>query len=408
MAEQPHIAVVGGGPAGLRAVEVAAEGGARVTLHERQRSVGRKFLVAGRGGLNLTHGEPLDRFVQRYRGPGLPDAFAGMVREFSPTLLREWAAGLGIETFQQRTGRVYPVEMKAAPLLRRWLLRLKHHGVEVHVNRELQELGADASGVRLDFGPEGALPCDAAILALGGGSWTRTGSDGSWVDRLRDLGVEVAPLVPANCGWNVAWPEEFAEHFQGRPIKNIAATAGDESIRGELMITRHGLEGGALYHLTPHLRDMPRPTLVVDLKPDVPLEGLRKKVEHLPNPFGREARRRLRLTAAATALLQWRHERFDSVDHLCRAVKALAIPLQGPRPLDEAISSAGGILWRELDDHLMLRRLPGVFVSGEMIDWEAPTGGYLIQGCFATATRAARGALEWARASDRRTGSPNH
>jgi uncharacterized flavoprotein (TIGR03862 family) len=392
LSARPHIAVVGGGPAGLRAAEVCATGGARVSIFDHKRSVGRKLLVAGYGGLNLTHGEPLDDFVGRYRGPGLPDGFAEMIRRFPPAALREWAAGLGIATFEQRTGRVYPRELKAAPLLRRWVERLRGQGVEFHVNQALTDL---AAGPMPGFNGEPGRRFDAVILALGGASWPETGSDGRWTDWLGRRGVVVHPLVPANCGWETDWPPALVAEIEGRPLKNLAAGAGDLSVRGEIMLTRYGVEGGAIYQLGPALREMESPAVRIDLKPDLSLDDLLRKMESVRHGFADASRTRLRLPDPAILLLDHCYGPFTDVASLCRAVKGLTLPLTGPRPVAEAISSAGGIAWSELDDKLMLHRLPGVFACGEMIDWEAPTGGYLLQACFATATRAAQGALAW-------------
>jgi len=388
-----HIAIIGGGPAGLRAAEACAAGGAKVSVFEAKRSVGRKLLVAGYGGLNITHGEDLDDFVTRYSGPDLPaEHFSQIIRSFSPTDLREWAAQLGIETFEQRTGRVYPKEMKAAPLLRRWVERLRKQEVTFHVNHTLTSLDT-SDRVSLTFNHGEPVSFDAAILALGGGSWAKTGSDGRWTSLLESHGVAVTPLEPANCGWEVDWPTDIISRIEGQPLKNLATSAGPISIQGELMPTRYGLEGGAIYQLGPFLRAMPKPTLEVDLKPEVPLENLLRKMESVKTDILAHATERLRLTQQATLILEHLAGPFDTAEALCRSVKQLTIPLTKPRPIDEAISSAGGVAWSELDDHLQVRRLPGVYVCGEMVDWEAPTGGYLIQGCFATATHAARGAL---------------
>jgi uncharacterized flavoprotein (TIGR03862 family) len=392
----PHIAIVGGGPAGLRAAEVALAGGARVSLHEAKRSVGRKLLVAGYGGLNLTHGEPLDAFVSRYAGPGLPTArFGEILRAFPPAALRRWAADLGIETFEQRTGRVYPREMKAAPLLRRWLERLRRQGLVVHVNRRLGALEVTADGPLLEFDPDLRVRADAVILALGGASWPRTGSDGGWTRALTGRGVAVTPFAPANCGWEVGWPEALARELEGRPLKNLAVTADDLTVLGELLLTRYGLEGGAIYQLGRTLRAMDPPRIEIDFKPEVPAAALARKMESVRRDFTAAAATRLKLTEPALRLLDHFAGPFDGVEPLVAAVKSLPVPLGGPRPIAEAISSAGGIAWSELDAELMLTKLPGIFAAGEMIDWEAPTGGYLIQACFATATRAALGARKW-------------
>ncbi|MEP4076575.1 NAD(P)/FAD-dependent oxidoreductase [Haloferula sp.] len=390
-----QIAVVGGGPAGLRAAEACAAGGANVTVFEAKRSVARKLLVAGYGGLNLTHGEDIDTFVTRYSGPGLPaEHFAKIIRAFSPEDLRNWASQLGIETFEQRTGRVYPKEMKAAPLVRRWLARLREQGVKFHVNHSLTSIQSGDSQVDLGFEGESSRSFDAAILALGGASWAKTGSDGHWTKLLESLGVTITPFEPANCGWEVEWPTGIIPQIEGKPLKNIAASAGPISVSGELMLTRYGIEAGAIYQLGPFLRVMPEPSIEIDLKPEVPLETLLRKMESVRSNFLDQAAERLKLSEQAILLIEHFGGSFETVPELCQAIKALEVPLTGPRPIDEAISSAGGIAWSELDDDLQIRKIPGLYACGEMIDWEAPTGGYLIQGCFATATHTARGALQ--------------
>ncbi|MGB1130035.1 MAG: NAD(P)/FAD-dependent oxidoreductase [Haloferula sp.] len=394
MSEQAHIAIVGGGPAGLRAAEACAADGAKVEVFEAKRSVGRKLLVAGYGGLNITHGEDLEEFVTRYSGPDLPiEHFSQIIRSFSPKDLRDWAAQLGIETFEQRTGRVYPKEMKAAPLLRRWVERLRKQGVTFYVNQSLTGL-TSAERVSLAFNGDTPRQFDAAVLALGGASWSKTGSDGRWTTLLEDHGITVTPFESANCGWEVDLPDGIRSGIEGRPLKNLAVSAGPVTVHGELMPTRYGFEGGAIYQLGPILRAMPHPAIEIDLKPEVPVENLQRKMESVRRDLLENASTRLKLSEPASLLLEHFAGPFESVPDLCQAVKGLTIPLTGPRPIDEAISSAGGIAWKELDDFLQLRRLPGVFACGEMVDWEAPTGGYLIQACFATATHAARGALK--------------
>ncbi len=395
-----HIAIIGGGPAGLRAAEVAATGGARVTVFDAKPSVGRKFLVAGRGGLNLTKAEPRDRFVTRYLGANQPD-WSSLIGDFDAEALRAWAAGLGVETFVASTGRVYPREMKAAPLLRRWVQRLRglgvafalhHRWVGLTPGRPLQlEFLVSEKPVRVE--------ADAAVLALGGGSWPETGSDGAWTSILDRLGISVAPLLPANCGWETPWPSEVLAAAEGQPLKSIAVRAGGQEVKGELLVTQYGLEGGTIYQLGPTLRAMPEPAITIDFKPTFTHAQLIAKMGPITRNFVPEARQRLRLGDAAAAILAERSNRWRSLADFIADVKACPIPLTGPRPIAEAISSAGGVRWSELDEQLMLRRLPGVFLAGEMIDWEAPTGGYLMQGCFATGTRAGAEALRWTRGS---------
>jgi uncharacterized flavoprotein (TIGR03862 family) len=360
--------------------------------------VGRKFLVAGRGGLNLTHNEPREKFITRYSGPH--ELWTSLITEFDADALRAWAAELGAETFAASTGRVYPRTLKGAPLLRRWVQRLRELGVLFATRHRwcgLQPLG---DRWRLDFQVDEearSFEVDAVILALGGGSWPETGSDGAWIPLLARLGVAVAPLQPANCGWEVAWPPELLAVAEGQPLKNIVARTGDREARGELMITRYGLEGGATYLLGPALRAQAAPEVIIDLKPANTVEQLIAKLGPIQRNFVAEAKQRWRLSDAAHALLQFCANKVtvDSAESIARLVKHCTLSLTGPRPIEEAISSAGGVCWSELDDQLMLRRLPGIFLAGEMIDWEAPTGGYLLQGCFATGTRAAHAALRY-------------
>ncbi len=390
------LAIIGGGPAGLRAAEVASAAGVAVTLFDAKSSVGRKFLVAGKGGLNLTKAEPLEDFLSHYDGPYLPrETWNDIVRDFPPEALRTWAAGLGVETFTASTGRVYPREMKAAPLLRRWVHRLRDAGVHFAMRHRWRGLTLPLS---LAFDTDHGLlnhSADAVVLALGGGSWPETGSDGAWVTALREAGGDVAPLQPANCGWEVAWPAEFLAVAEGQPLKNVHVSADETTAFGELLITRYGLEGGALYQLGAILRTMAQPRIVIDLKPDVDPSTLARKLGPLRRNFLAEARTRWRLSDAAFALLEHSGNSCDSAESLARLTKAVPVALVSPRPIAEAISSAGGVRWSALNANLMIRSLPGVFCAGEMIDWEAPTGGYLIQGCFASGTRAGTAAVAW-------------
>ncbi len=360
-----------------------------MTLYDGKPSVGRKFLVAGKGGLNLTHGETLDRFVTRYSGP--EELWNGMIAEFDPATLRTWAAKLGVETFQATSGRVYPKALKAAPLLRRWIERLRGLGVRLEMNHRLCALDPGAP-YRLSFANGTTATTDAVILALGGGSWAKTGSDGGWISMIENLGIACHPLAPANCGWEISWPDEVLA-AEGQPLKNIHVRAGDQLAIGELMVTRYGLEGGAIYQLGAALRAMPEPAIAIDFKPTFSHAQLVAKMESVRRDFLTEAVIRWKLAPAAHAILS--RQTWSDADSLAHGVKHCFLPLVRPRPLDEAISSAGGICWSEIDGGLMLKKLPGIFVAGEMIDWEAPTGGYLMQGCFATGTRAARSAAEW-------------
>lgn len=403
------IAVIGGGPAGLRAAEVSAAAGAEVTVYDAMRSVGRKFLVAGKSGLNLTNGAELEPFLSTYSGggAGLPaDLWREIVSNFDNHALRAWAAGLGIETFVASSGKVFPVPVngviKAAPLLRRWIDRLREMGVIFRTNHRWTGLEA---GTALSFlHGEKAVPGhpDAVILALGGASWPQTGSTGSWVTILERLGVEITPLTAANCGWEVAWPQQLLAEAEGLPMKNLSLSAGGgAACRGELVVTRYGLEGAPIYRLGPALRSMPSPEVFVDFKPDLTITELVSRLGAVKRNFVREARRRWKLDPATGALLKHLPNRgpWTSAEQLAREVKNCRIPLTRPRPVAESISSAGGVCWSQLDENLMLKSLPGVFVAGEMIDWEAPTGGYLLQGCFATGSHVGKAAAAWAEAA---------
>ena len=385
-----QLAVIGGGPAGLRAAEVAASAGLEVTLFDGKPSVGRKFLVAGKGGLNLTHGESLDCFTTRYSSPSQPaEIWEKLIADFDPTALRAWAAGLGVETFQATSGRVYPRALKAAPLLRRWIERLRGLGVRFEMNHRLVALEPG----KLSFANGYTATADAVILALGGGSWAKTGSDGAWTSIFENLGIAHHPLAAANCGWEHEWPPEILVAAEGKPLKNIQVRAGEITAIGELMVTRYGLEGGAIYQLGSTLRAMPEPAVAIDFKPTFTQAQLVAKMESVRRDFLAEARIRWKLSEPAHAILS--QQTWPDAASLAREVKNCLIPLSCPRPLDEAISSAGGVCWSEIDDTLMFKKLPGIFLAGEMIDWEAPTGGYLMQGCFATGTRAGKAAVEW-------------
>ncbi|MEI6113075.1 MAG: TIGR03862 family flavoprotein [Burkholderiales bacterium] len=402
--EGTSVAVIGGGPAGLAAAEVLAGGGALVQLYDAKPTVARKFLMAGRGGLNITHSEPFDLFASRY-GARRAQLQSSLER-FDPGALREWVHGLGIETFVGTSGRVFPREMKAAPLLRAWVHRLRASGVRFHLRHRWIGWG-DAGRLAFET-PEGLqhATAHAAILALGGGSWASLGSDGAWVPVLEGRGIPVAPLLPSNGGFETAWSDRFIAQWAGHPLKTAAfriEDAAGPALRGECMITRHGVEGGAIYALSAALRDRilgsGKAVLLVDLLPD---HEASRVLEEVSRPRGAKSwsthlRSRLGLTGLRAALLRecLPREAFEDPDALARGIKALPIILQACRPLDEAISTAGGVRFDALTDGLMLRDLPGVFCAGEMLDWEAPTGGYLLQGSIATGRRAALGALDW-------------
>ena len=391
--------VVGGGPAGLRAAEILAEGGCRVALYEGKPSVGRKFLVAGRGGLNLTHSEASDRFIVRYEEE--PERWKKLLAEFGPVELRAWSEGLGVETYVGTSGRVFPRGQQAAVLLRRWVARLRTLGVEFHVNHRLEGLVPTPSGkwqieVRDSrTGEQRQSVVSVVVLALGGASWPQTGSDGTWPALLRPLGIPVVEWQPANCGFEVAWNPRLLAAAEGLPLKNIAVSAGEKCVAGELLITRYGLEGGALYQVGRILRASRSPRIAVDFKPGISADRLIAKV---PEKYRQavpwaELARAWKLSPAAEAVFRF-HGPGDAqpVETLAAWAKSFPLELRGPRPLEEAISSAGGVGWAALDEDLMCVNHPGLFVAGEMIDWEGPTGGYLLQGCFATGTRAGRAA----------------
>ncbi len=395
MAHAKHIAIIGGGPAGLKAAETAAELGAIVSLFDAKRSVGRKFLIAGKSGLNLTSDESFATFVDKYSGSQQPDGvWQDLLSDFDNTATREWAASLGIETFVSSAKKVFPEQMKAAPLLRRWVTKLKEIGVSFHVNHRLTKLElADAPALHFDT-PDGAVThsFDHVILALGGGSWKSTGSDGSWVDSLRALDITVHSLSAANSGWETDWPPALLTAAEGLPIKNIVIHSGEKSHHGEVVITRYGLEGGPIYRLGPQIRQCKE--IEIDFKPTFSEAQLVAKMESAKRKLLTEAIRRWKLSPATAAILEHYHQAAKlNTTQLAHLVKHCTITCHRPRPIDEAISSAGGICWTELDSQLRLIKHPSLSACGEMIDWEAPTGGFLLQGCLATGKRAAIGAL---------------
>lgn len=392
------ILIIGAGPAGLMAAEMLAGAGHAVEIHDAMASPARKFLMAGRGGLNITHSEPLDRFITRY-GAARP-FMDPLVRAFTPADLRNWCHGLGVETFVGSSGRVFPKSFKASILLRAWLQRLDGLGVKLHT-RHRWTGWADDGAVCFDTptGPRRIRPA-ATILALGGASWPRLGSDGGWATLLAARDVPLAPFRPSNSGFDVAWSAAFLERAEGEPLKRIALTFGDRTVPGELVVTRAGLEGGALYALSAPLRDAidreGRAVVHLDLKPDLSLAQVQNKLARVPpaDSLANRLRKGLALGPPMGALIR---EFAGAVDlgrasGLAGLVKALPVCLSGQRGLDRAISSAGGIRLSALDANLMLLDLPGTFACGEMLDWEAPTGGYLLQGCYATAVAAAEGA----------------
>ncbi len=389
------VCVVGGGPAGLRAAEVASGAGSEVLLFDTMPSVGRKFLVAGRGGLNITNTNA--GFSGKYSGMP-PEIRRSLLSDFSPESLRAWVEEFGIKTFSASSGRVYPEEMKSAPLLRRWIARLRSQGVRFFPRHRWT--GWREGGARrwlLDFQtPSGevAIETDAAVFALGGGSWPVTGSDGSWQEKFSSAGIAVRPLVPANCGWETDWPAEVLLATEGKPLKNIRARAGDATADGELLITSYGLEGGPIYALGPALRE--NPVVALDFKPAFSFEALLGRMPATGKFHLHEAFERCRIQETARVLLRSRSAQWTSREIFAAGVKEFSIRLNRPRPIAEAISSAGGVCWSAIDQNLMLKNFPGLFVAGEMVDWEAPTGGYLMQGCFCTGTRAGSAAANFA------------
>ena len=398
-----HVTIIGGGPAGLMAAEVLSQAGVRVDLYDGMPSVGRKFLLAGVGGMNITHSEAYPAFISRYaeRAPQI----APLLRAFDADALCRWIHELGIETFIGSSGRVFPTDMKAAPLLRAWLKRLRDSGVVIHTRHRW--LGWDEHGALHIASPDGeiTLKPDATLLALGGGSWSRLGSDGAWMLPLEQKGVGLAPLQPSNCGFEVqAWSDLLVSKFAGAPLKNVAIGLNDDIPRlGECVITATGVEGSLIYALSAPIREAINAhgsaTVHIDLLPGRPVDklqaalskprGSRSMAKHLHSQVGIDGVKAAllrELTDAAT---------FADPALLARALKALPLTLVKTRPLDEAISSAGGVTFEAMDERLMLKALPGVFCAGEMLDWEAPTGGYLLTGCFASGRAAGFGLLEW-------------
>jgi uncharacterized flavoprotein (TIGR03862 family) len=398
------VAVIGAGPAGLMAAEVLSDAGRRVTVYDAMPSAGRKFLMAGRGGLNLTHREPLDAFLDRYREarPSLEAA----IRAFPPDSLRQWSEALGQPTFVGSSGRVFPESFKASPLLRAWLRRLASRDVTLALRHRW--IGWDESGRLLFQTAEGSRAIDAreTVLALGGASWPRLGSDGGWADSLAARGVAIRPFQPSNCGFAVGWSKVFRDRFEGQPLKGVELKFDSRTIRGEAIVTRSGIEGGAIYALSAELRDAitksGAATLHIALRTDLANADLAVR---LSAPRGKQSfsnflRKAAQLAPPAIGLLQEAAIQAGVVlpllspGALAELINAVPVKLTGVAPIARAISSAGGIAFDELDADFMLRRLPGTFAAGEMLDWEAPTGGYLLQACFATGLAAGRGVLK--------------
>ncbi|EKS28570.1 TIGR03862 family flavoprotein [Afipia felis] len=399
----PDVAIIGAGPAGLIAAETVAAAGASVIIYDRMPSVARKFLMAGRGGLNLTHSEPLDIFLTRYGDA--PPLLRKAIEAFPPQALREWAHGLGQDTFIGSSGRVFPKAFKASPLLRAWLARLDNLGVRLALRHRW--LGWDENGALRFETPQGphVIAPRATILALGGASWPRLGSDGSWQDLLSSQGIAVSDLKPANCGFHVAWSDSFRERFEGQPLKNVVLGFDGHTSRGEMVVTKDGIEGGGIYALSAVLREgvaaRGHAILTIDLRPDLASPDIATR---LSRPSGKQSiatflRKALTLPPPAIGLLHeaafHRDTRLAAMtpDELADLVRALPVRIEGAASLARAISTAGGVSFADINPDFGLRRRPDVFMAGEMLDWEAPTGGYLLQASFATGVAAGRGVL---------------
>lgn len=406
MSAARRLAIVGGGPAGLMAAETARAAGLVVDVYDAKGSVGRKFLIAGKGGLNLTHSDPPELFASRYRERA--DVVASWLREFGPDHLREWARGFGVDTFVGSSGRVFPADLKAAPLLRGWVRRLRDQGVDFHVHHRWTGWGED-DALAFETKDRGRVfvQTDAVLFALGGGSWPELGSDGAWVAPLREAGIEVATLAPSNCGFDVPWTEHFSSRFAGQPLKQVAircdAAGIRHALRGEFVVTATGVEGSLVYAVSAPLRDaIAREGEVLvhlDLAPDRTLERLRADLakEDRGRSLSERLRRRAGIDGVKAGLVYEclpKAARDDSAT-LAAGIKSLPIRLQRPRPMAEAISTAGGVSFDALTANLMAKNRPGVFFAGEMLDWEAPTGGYLLTACFASGKIAGRAAAEW-------------
>src|SRR5882724_5416596 len=404
-AVESDVAIVGGGPAGLMASDLLVRGGVRVTIYDQMPAVGRKFLLAGRGGLNLTHSEPLDQFLRRYGSA--ETRIRSAIEASSPDDLRAFSAELGQPTFVGSSGRVFPKAMKASPLLRAWLRRLAAMGVTFKLRHRWR--GWDESERLVFDTPDGrtVVAADASVLALGGASWPKLGSDGAWVASMEKTGIVVAPLRPANCGFLVGWSAIFRDRFEGEPLKRIALSFGERTARGEAVITGQGLQGGGLYALSDVLREAiashGHAVLLIDLLPDKNVTALEQKLSAPRNKqsLANVLRKALSLSPVAIGLLQEAavasSTRLSELtpEALAGLIKAVRVRLVGGEAIARAISTAGGVTFDEVDERFMLRRLPGTFVAGEMLDWEAPTGGYLLQACFATGAAAGRGALQF-------------
>ncbi len=392
-------AVIGAGPAGLSAAEVLAQAGVDVTLFERTASPARKLLMAGRGGLNLTHAEDFSRFLSRYGGEG--ERIKPFLEAFGPRDVRDWCAGLGEETFVGSSGRVFPKSFKASPLLRAWLRRLDVLGVKLRSRHDFRGFEGRAAVFETPEGPK-RVEADVFVLALGGASWPRLGADGSWVAPLAEAGLPSSPLRPANSGLLVDWSPHFREKFEGQPLKNIALRFGEKISRGECVVTRRGLEGGAVYALSGAFRDRLGAEVFVDLRPDASQADLARKLAkpREKQSFSNFLRKTAHLGPVAIALLREGGPPPAEPNQLAARIKALPLAVKGVAGLERAISTAGGVLWDTLDEKLMAKNFPGLFVAGEMLDWEAPTGGYLLTACFALGRAAGAAAAALAKGEE--------
>jgi uncharacterized flavoprotein (TIGR03862 family) len=391
------IAVIGAGPAGLMAAEVLARAGEAVTVYDRMPSVGRKFLMAGRGGLNLTHSETLAAFLSRY-GATIAPPLAKAIGRFPPEALRAWAEGLGQPLFVGSSGRVFPRAMKASPLLRAWLQRLAGLGVRFALRHHWQGFSPDGA---LLFAGQPPIRTDGVVLALGGASWPKLGSDGGWTAILAEKGIRILPFTPANVGLRLGWTDLFREKFAGTPLKSVSLRWQDAVSRGDGIISTYGLEGGVVYPLSSAIHQAGDvQTLEIDLRPDVTEAAVAERLRQLRprDSLSTGLKRSLALAPVAISLLrEISRDLPRDPAALARLIKHLPLAVTGTEGLDRAISSAGGVDWAEMDARFMLKRLPGVFLAGEMLDWEAPTGGYLLQACFATGFAAGQGMLDWKR-----------